>query len=56
LRNRCKDITCLIMRGTRETIHLSHEKRNLYATARVLRTVSSIDLHLHILKKGENQR
>jgi len=53
LRNRCKDITCLIMRGTRETIH---EKRNLYATARVLRTVSSIDLHLHILKKGENQR
>jgi hypothetical protein len=56
LRNRFKDITCLIMRGTREPLHLSQEKRNLYATARVLHTVSSIDLHLHILKKGENQR
>jgi len=44
------------MRGTRKAIHLSHEKRNLYATACVLLTVRSIDLHSHILKKGENQR
>jgi hypothetical protein len=44
------------MRGAPEDIHLTHEKRNLYATARVLLTVRSIDLHSHILKKGENQR